>query len=166
MQIKRITMPATNFPVLTRKALKQAFIFVLGALLIVQSQAAVGFAQQAAQNSRPSTSQVASKDDPSPPNVASSPDELPSAPEPQSSSQLQQPQSAQQQNAPQQPVGTAAAPYEKPTGVPGSRPAGAAIAPARQRRVRAIVIRVALVLAGAGAVGAVVGLSKASHSQP
>jgi hypothetical protein len=32
--------------------------------------------------------------------------------------------------------------------------------------VRAVVIRVALILAGAGAVGAVVGLSKASHSQP
>jgi hypothetical protein len=63
-------------------------------------------------------------------------------------------------------VGTAAAPYEKPTGVPGSRPAGAAIAPAKQKRVRAIVIRVGLILAGAGAVGAVVGLSKASHSQP
>ena len=74
----------------------------------------------------------------------------------------QQPGTSQEQ----QPVGTAAAPYEKPTGVPGSRPAGAAIAPAKQRRVRAIVISLAVVLAGAGAIGAVAGMSKASHSQP
>jgi len=67
---------------------------------------------------------------------------------------------------PQQPVGTAAAPYEKPTGVAGSRPAGAVIAPAKQRRVRAIVIKVGIVLAAGAAVGAVIGLSKASHSQP
>jgi hypothetical protein len=88
-------------------------------------------------------------------------DSLPSAPTPQAE---QQP--AQQQSFPQQPVGTAAAPYEKPTGVPGSRPAGAAIAPAKQRRVRAIVIRVGIVLAAGAAVGAVVGLSKATHSAP
>lgn len=86
-----------------------------------------------------------------------SPDSLPSAPSPMP---------AQQQTTPQQPVGTAAAPYEKPTGVAGSRPAGAAIAPAKQRRVRAIVIRVGIVLAAGAAVGTVVGLSKATHSAP
>ncbi len=105
-------------------------------------------------------------------------DELPSAPDPQSSPQqhsqppqppTQQPTEQQpggQQTTGQQPIGTAAAPLEKPTGVSGSRPAGAAIAPAKQRRVRAIVISLAVVLAGAGAIGAVAGLSKASHSQP
>ncbi|MGA8089427.1 MAG: hypothetical protein WCA10_19295 [Terracidiphilus sp.] len=89
-------------------------------------------------------------------------DSLPSAPTPQPAQQAP----PQQQQAPQQPVGTAAAPYEKPTGVPGSRPAGAAIAPAKQRRVRALVIRVGIVLAAGAAVGAVVGLSKATHSAP
>jgi len=79
---------------------------------------------------------------------------------------VQQSDPSQQTSTPQQPVGTAAAPYEKPTGVAGSRPAGAAIAPGKQRRVRAIVIKVSLILAGAGAVGAVVGLSRASHSEP
>lgn len=99
-------------------------------------------------------------------------DSLPSAPTPMPSQQApaQEPPPpqapAQQQATPQQPVGTAAAPYEKPTGVPGSRPAGAAIAPAKQRRVHAIVIRVAIVLAAGAAVGAVVGLSKATHSSP
>jgi len=96
---------------------------------------------------------------------ATEPEDLPSAPEPQAPAQAQS-SSNQQQSAPQQPVGTAAAPYEKPTGVPGSRPAGAVIAPAKQRRVRAIVIKVGLLLAGGAAIGTVVGLSRASHSQP
>jgi hypothetical protein len=66
----------------------------------------------------------------------------------------------------QQPVGTAAGPYTRPSGVAGSRPAGAAIAPAKQKRVKAVVIRVGLIVGGAAAVGAVVGLSKASPSHP
>lgn len=90
-------------------------------------------------------------------------DRLPDAPEPQS-----QPQDKQQQAPPssQQPIGTAAAPLEKPTGVPGSRPSGAAIAPAKQRRVRTFVISIGIILAAGAAVGTVVGLSKASHSTP
>jgi hypothetical protein len=71
-----------------------------------------------------------------------------------------------QQNNGSKPVGTAAAPYEKTLGVAASRPAGAVIAPAKQRRVRTIWISIAAV-AGAGiAVGTVVGLSKASSSRP
>jgi hypothetical protein len=66
----------------------------------------------------------------------------------------------------QQPVGTAAAPYTRPTGVAGSRPSGAAIAPAKQKRKKALLIRVGLIVGGAVAVGAVVGLSKASPSHP
>ncbi len=92
-----------------------------------------------------------------------SPDSLPSAPTPMLAQQAPE---QQQQTTPQQPVGTAAAPYEKPTGVAGSRPAGAAIAPAKQRRVRAIVIRLGIVLAAGAAVGTVVGLSRATHSTP
>jgi hypothetical protein len=154
-------------------------VVALCAMLLIQPT--LGTAQepaQIAQASTPSANEISS----------SQPvEELPSAPVPQAPAkpqtqnqpqqpgqQAQQTQPAQQQNqqtqqpsAPQQaPVGTAAAPYEKPTGVPGSRPAGAAIAPAKQRRVRAIVISLAVVLAGAGAIGAVAGMSKASHSQP
>jgi len=64
------------------------------------------------------------------------------------------------------PVGTAAAPLEKTTGISGSRPAGAVIAPAKQRRARAIFIRVAVVVAAAAAIGAVVGLSKSNNGRP
>jgi hypothetical protein len=74
--------------------------------------------------------------------------------------------SEQKQNAAPKPVGTAAAPYEKTTGVSASRPAGAAIAPAKQRRARSILIRVGVVVGAAVAVGTVVALSHGSPSRP
>lgn len=64
------------------------------------------------------------------------------------------------------PVGTAAAPYEDRLGVPASRPAGAAIAPAKQRRARSLTIKVGLIAAAAVAVGITVGLSASSSSRP
>jgi hypothetical protein len=66
----------------------------------------------------------------------------------------------------QKPLGVAVAPYTRPSGVAGSRPAGAVIAPAKQKRVRTILISVGL-LAGAGiAIGTVAALSHASPSHP
>jgi cobalamin biosynthesis Mg chelatase CobN len=76
------------------------------------------------------------------------------------------PASQQQQNSTSNPVGTAAAPYEKPTGVAASRPAGAVVAPAKQKRSRSFLIRVGLIVGACVAVGAVVGLSAASPSRP
>jgi len=67
---------------------------------------------------------------------------------------------------PQQPVGTAVAPYEKVTGVPASRPAGAAIAPAKQKRASSILIKVGLIVAAGVAIGTVVALSAATSSKP
>ena len=64
------------------------------------------------------------------------------------------------------PVGTAAAPNEKGLGIAASRPAGAVIAPAKQRRTRSFVIKVSLIVGAAVAVGTVVGLSSASPSRP
>jgi hypothetical protein len=77
-----------------------------------------------------------------------------------------QPASDQQQTPPQKPVGTAAAPDEKPVGVAASRPAGAVIAPAKQKRARIFLIRTAIIVGGAVAVGTVIGLSKGSPSRP
>jgi len=85
---------------------------------------------------------------------------------PQAPAQSAQSGSAQQQSPPAKPVGTAAAPYEKPTGVAASRPAGAVIAPAKQRRARIILIRTAIIVGAAVAVGTVVALSKGSPSKP
>jgi hypothetical protein len=72
----------------------------------------------------------------------------------------------QQQSSGSEPVGTAAAPYEKPLGVAASRPAGVVIAPAKQRRAHSILIRVGLLVGAAAAIGTVVALSKASPSRP
>jgi hypothetical protein len=96
----------------------------------------------------------------------------PDSPAPAGSQTTNQPAAAPQSTTsqPQQngtaPVGTAAAPYEKGIGVAASRPAGAVIAPAKQRRTRSILIRVGLIAAAAVAIGTVVALSNASPSTP
>lgn len=72
----------------------------------------------------------------------------------------------QQQKSTSMPLGTAVAPYENPVGVAVSRPAGAAIAPAKQRRTRSIVIKVGVLLGACVALGTVVALSAGSPSRP
>jgi hypothetical protein len=74
--------------------------------------------------------------------------------------------SEQQQNGGANPVGTAAAPYEKTTGVAASRPAGAVIAPAKQRRVRSFLIKFGVIVGAGVAIGTVAALSHSSPSQP
>jgi hypothetical protein len=70
------------------------------------------------------------------------------------------------QAAPQRPVGTAAAEAPDTTGIAASQPAGAAIAPMKQHRVRTIVIKVGAIIGAAAAVGTVVALSEATGSKP
>jgi hypothetical protein len=82
------------------------------------------------------------------------------------SSGSSQPSQDQQQNGPAPAVGTAAAPAVKATGAAGSRVSGAAIAPAKQKRVHTFLIRVAVVAAACVAVGTIVALSHATPSQP
>ena len=74
--------------------------------------------------------------------------------------------SPEQQQTSQKPVGTAAAPPEGAAGVTASRPAGAVIAPAKQRRSRAILIRVGLLVGAGVAVGTVLALTRGTPSQP
>jgi hypothetical protein len=78
----------------------------------------------------------------------------------------QQQSTQQQPAAPRQPVGTAAAETVPTTGVAASRPAGAALAPAKQRRVRSILIKVGALAGAAAAIGTTVALSKGSPSKP
>jgi len=70
------------------------------------------------------------------------------------------------QQSPSQPMGTAAAPAEPSGGVAASRPAGAVIAPAKQKRTRSFVIKLSLLIGGAVAIGTVAALSSASPSHP
>ena len=76
----------------------------------------------------------------------------------------QQSLTTQQQD--QEPVGTAAAAGVETTGVTASKPAGAAIAPAKQRRTRSFLIKVSAIVVASVAVGTVVALSNASPSRP
>ncbi|MGB2605212.1 MAG: hypothetical protein WBC78_16560 [Candidatus Sulfotelmatobacter sp.] len=87
----------------------------------------------------------------------------PQSTQPQSSS-IQA--AAQGGPAPQRPVGTAAAEAPSTSGVAASEPAGVAIAPAKQRRTRTIIIRTGAIIGAAVAVGVVVALSAGTSSRP
>lgn len=71
------------------------------------------------------------------------------------------------QQAPQSaPVGTAVAPIVRPEGTAASRPAGAAIAPAKQHRTHTIAIRLALLVGAGIAIGTVTAATLGSPSHP
>lgn len=71
-----------------------------------------------------------------------------------------------QTTKPQRPVGTAAAEAPKVNGVTAAQPAGVAIAPAKQRRVRTIVLRVGALVGAGAALGTVIALTAATPSKP
>jgi hypothetical protein len=135
---------------------------LLSLLLVPAAQAVPAPRQTAAASSQAQETQTAEAQ----PHVSALPD-APSPQEPsQNSEQNNSQASSKQQNSSTSPVGTAAAPAEEPVGAAGSRPAGAVIAPAKQRRVHTFLISAAII-AGAGiAIGTVVALSHASPSQP
>lgn len=96
---------------------------------------------------------------------------LPQAPAAQNQTNAQEPANQQttpepQPGNPSEPVGTAVAPLESPVGAAVSRPTGAAIAPAKQKRRHTFIIRLGLVVGAAVAIGTVVALSKASPNRP
>ena len=66
----------------------------------------------------------------------------------------------------QRPVGTAAAEAPRVSGITAAEPAGIAIAPAKQHRVRTIVIKVGAILGAGAAVGTVIALTQATPSKP
>jgi hypothetical protein len=78
----------------------------------------------------------------------------------------QKPAQNQSQTQPQKPVGTAAAEAPDTSGVAASQPAGVAVAPAKQHRVRTIVLKTGAIIGVAVAVGAVVALSAGTSSKP
>jgi hypothetical protein len=67
---------------------------------------------------------------------------------------------------PAQPLGTGAAPDLGARGVPASRPAGAVIAPAKQKRISVFSVRTALLVGGVVALGVVTGLTLGTPSRP
>jgi hypothetical protein len=90
---------------------------------------------------------------------------LPEAPSrPQQQNQGQPPNSAQQQQ--QAPAGAGAAQAGATAGGAASKPAGNAIAPAKQHQTRSLLIKIGAVGGAAIAVGTIVGLSRATGSKP
>ena len=67
---------------------------------------------------------------------------------------------------PKEPLGTAAAETVPTMGVAASRPAGAALAPAKQRRIRTILIRTGALIGAAAAIGVTMALTEGSPSKP
>lgn len=134
---------------------------------------------QAPQTQQPAASQSTIPDpsqaplQPVPSNVPDDESAAPNAP-----SAVQQDQTAQkpvtktlsapaaQVQRPTIPLGTATAQEGVTRGGLASKPAGTAIAPAKQRQVRSVLIKLGLVAAGAAAIGTVVGLSRSTSSVP
>jgi hypothetical protein len=136
------------------------------------------------QTSNPATPQGSDQTAPpapdaTPPDSAPKPNDLlpdsPSASQAQSGQgtaqpapQTQEPPQAQPQpeNRGHEPLGTAAAESIPTSGVAASRPAGAALAPAKQRRIRSILIKTGALVGVGVAVGATMALSEGSPSKP
>lgn len=87
-------------------------------------------------------------------------------PKPQTATSEALPQSQTSLPSPQKPIGTAAAEPVPVSGVAASQPAGMAIAPAKQHRVRTIVLRIGAIAGVGAAVGTVYALSRSTSSNP
>ena len=92
---------------------------------------------------------------------------------PANPAEVQKLENAQKQNEPQAPVnervnplGTAAAEKARTAGGGASRPAGVAIAPAKQKRSRGLLIKLGALAAAGAAVGTVYALSRGTGSLP
>jgi hypothetical protein len=92
---------------------------------------------------------------------------VPEAPQAQTSSAGQTnapPQNSAEQ--PSQPEGTAAARAARTIGGPASKPAGSAIAPAKQRQVRSLLIKIGAIAGAGAALGTVYALTRGTPSKP
>lgn len=92
--------------------------------------------------------------------------ELPDAPEPAQPAQQSQNGVSQQQNPESVPSGAAGAKAPAVKGTPAARPVGAAIAPAKTRQRRSLLIKAGLIAGACVAVGSAFALSKGSPSKP
>ncbi len=110
----------------------------------VQSQANASSQVSGAQGSAPQSSSAQSSSAP---------------PAPQAETQTKQ-------SKPDRPVGAAAAEAPMVSGTTAAQPAGVAIAPAKQRRVRTLVLKVGAIIGASVAVGTIIALSEATPSKP
>lgn len=131
-----------------RKLTKSCFIALLATAFVVSAEVPLLAQSQASQSSSSTANAGAS---------------LPDAPEAQTQQDQPAQTSTQQTNTPSGAAGAKAATTK---GAPVAQPAGAAVAPARERGHRSLLIKLGL-LAGAGvAIGSAVALSHGSPSRP
>jgi hypothetical protein len=95
-------------------------------------------------------------------NQAQPAETLPNAP----SAQQQNANAQQQKQGTSTPLGTAAAEKGATYGGAASRPAGAAIAPAKQKQSRSLLIKIGAIAAGLAALGTIYALTRTSPSTP
>jgi hypothetical protein len=96
---------------------------------------------------------------------------LPETPQAQQPGQTVPAQQAPANPAPQtqnqtEPLGTATAPGANTVGGGASKPAGTAIAPAKQKQYHSLLIKLGLIAAGGAALGTVYALSRGTSSTP
>jgi len=100
------------------------------------------------------------------PTASSNSAELPDAPMPAQPAAQEQNDASQTQKPDTVPSGAAGAKKAPAKGAPAARPMGVAIAPAKQRSRRSLLIKVGVVAGACVAVGSVLALSKASPAKP
>lgn len=76
------------------------------------------------------------------------------------------PEAPRAKQQPSQPVGAATAERVPTAGGAAAKPAGAAIAPAKQHQTRSLLIKIGAIAAGAAAIGTVFALSRGTSSKP
>jgi cytoskeletal protein RodZ len=76
------------------------------------------------------------------------------------------PETPAPQKAPERPEGAAVGEAGKTAGGPASRPAGNALAPAKQRQTRSLLIKIGVIAAAGLAVGTVAALTHGTPSKP
>jgi hypothetical protein len=122
------------------------------------------------QSAPPSGSTVDPSQGPLNPVPTQSTPDAPSATQPPAQQPQTQPATGQpgtqQQQTQREPLGAAAAEGIKTAGGGASRPAGSAIAPAKQHQVRSLLIKLGAVAAAGVAIGTVYALSKGTSSTP
>ncbi|HKT50907.1 MAG TPA: hypothetical protein VJV96_11435 [Candidatus Angelobacter sp.] len=76
------------------------------------------------------------------------------------------PEAPQPKQQPSQPVGAATAEHVPTAGGAAAKPAGAAIAPAKQHQTRSLLIKIGAIAAAGAAVGTIYALSRGTSSTP
>ncbi len=137
--------------------MKHIFLRATGSLLIfvLSSTTEPLFAQQPAPPDQPSQNTTQPPIE-LPENPGRSSQPVPNTAAPPSTTQSNVP------SLPKQPSGTAVAPAVRTSGGAASRPAGAAIAPPKQRQVRSWLIRFGFIAGAGAAIGTVAALSAGS----